>query len=74
MSETDKTQTLEDKLLRLQTIQQMIEQKKVTLSQSIPLIEEAYQLKIEIETELTEIESKLTKLNISTNGTQINEL
>jgi exonuclease VII small subunit len=74
MSDTNKTQTLEDKLLRLQTIQQMIEQKKVTLSQSIPLIEEAYQLKSEIETELTEIESKLTKLNISTNGTQINEL
>lgn len=53
---------LEQKLLRLQEIQQLLEQKKVTLSQSIPLLEEAYTLKREIEVELTVMETKIIQL------------
>jgi|GEM_PF-2245082 len=54
--------TLEQKLQRLQEIQQLLEQKKVTLSQSIPLLEEAYSLKKEIEVELTGMETKIVQL------------
>ena len=54
--------TLEQKLQRLQEIQQLLEQKKVTLSQSIPLLEEAYSLKKEIEAELTGMETKIVQL------------
>lgn len=55
--------TLEQKLLRLQEIQQLIDQKKVTLSDVIPLLEEAYALKNDIEKELTEMENKLIQLS-----------
>lgn len=54
--------TLEQKLLRLQEIQQLLEQKKVNLSESMPLLEEAYKLKKEIETELEVMENKLIAL------------
>ena len=59
--------TLEQKLLRLQEIQKILEEKKVTLSQSLPLLEEAYKLKQEIETELAQIENKLIQLNSNQN-------
>ncbi len=54
--------TLEQKLLRLQEIQQMFEQKKINLSESLPLLEEAYKLKQEIEEELAKMENKLVQL------------
>jgi exonuclease VII small subunit len=55
--------TLEQKLLRLQEIQQLIDQKKVTLSEVVPLLEEAYKLKSEIEKELKDMEIKLIQLS-----------
>jgi exonuclease VII small subunit len=54
--------TLEQKLLRLQEIQKMLEEQKVSLSDSLPLLEEAYALKKAIEIELKEIENKLVQL------------
>lgn len=54
--------TLEQRLLRLQEIQQLLEQKKVSLSESMPLLEEAYKLKTEIEKELKSMENKLIQL------------
>jgi exodeoxyribonuclease VII small subunit len=54
--------TLEQKLLRLQEIQQLLEQKKVTLSESMPLLEEAYKLKKEIEDEINQMENRLTQI------------
>ena len=58
--------TLEEKLTKLQEIQQKIEQKTVTLSQSMPLLEEAYKLKKEIEIELQEMENKIVTLGKDT--------
>lgn len=55
--------TLEEKLKRLQEIQQLLEEKKINLSQSMPLLEEAYRLRAEIETELTQMENKLSELS-----------
>lgn len=55
--------TLEQKLLRLQEIQQLIDQKKVTLSDIVPLLEEAYSLKSEIEKELKKMENRLIELS-----------
>lgn len=54
--------TLESKLLRLQEIQKLLEEKKVSLSESMPLLEEAFKLKKEIELELKEMENKLVLL------------
>lgn len=54
--------TLEQKLLRLQEILQLVDQKKVTLTDVIPLLEEAYKLKKEIESELLTMENKLIEL------------
>lgn len=54
--------TLESKLLRLQEIQKLLEEKKVSLSESMPLLEEAFKLKKEIELELREMENKLVLL------------
>jgi exonuclease VII small subunit len=62
--------TLEEKLLRLQEIHKLFEERKVTLSQSIPLLEEAYNLKKEIEEELEKIETKL----ISLTGRKVNNM
>jgi exodeoxyribonuclease VII small subunit len=55
--------SLEDKLTRLQEIQQLLEQRKVNLSESIPLLEEAYKLKRDIEEELQAMENKLIQLS-----------
>jgi exonuclease VII small subunit len=55
--------TLEQKLLRLQEIQQLIDQKKVTLSDVVPLLEEAYKLKKDVEKELSDMENKLIELS-----------
>jgi exonuclease VII small subunit len=55
--------TIEDKLLRLQEIYQMVVQKKVTLTDTVPLVEEAYKLMKEIEKELNQIENKLVDLS-----------
>jgi exonuclease VII small subunit len=57
--------TLEQKLLRLQEIQQMIEMKKVNLTESMPLLEEAYRLKKEIEEQLNKLENKIISLSRS---------
>jgi exonuclease VII small subunit len=57
--------TLEQKLLRLQEIQQMIEMKKVNLTESMPLLEEAYRLKKEIEDQLNQLENKIISLSKS---------
>jgi exonuclease VII small subunit len=54
--------TLESKLLRLQEIQKLLEEKRVSLSESMPLLEEAFKLKKEIEVELKEMENKLVLL------------
>lgn len=61
-------QTLEQKLFRLQEIQKMLEEKKVTLSESLPLLEEAYKLKEEIDKELSIIENKLIQINSNNSG------
>jgi exonuclease VII small subunit len=60
--------TLEEMILRLQEIQQSLgqdslEQNKNTLSQSIPLLEEATELRKKILQQLTEIENKLITLS-----------
>jgi len=55
--------TLEEKLKRLQEIQQNIAEKKVKLSDSIGLLEEAYKLKKEVEDELSKIENKLNQIS-----------
>ena len=55
--------TLESKLLRLQEIQRVLEEKKVSLSESLPLLEEAYKLKKQIEEELKIMENKLITLS-----------
>lgn len=54
--------TLEQKLTRLQEIQKLLEEKKVNLSDSLPLLEEAYKLKKEIEEELDGMENKLIQI------------
>ena len=55
-------QTLEQKLTRLQEIQQTLSQKTVSLSESMPLLEEAFRLKKEIESELESMQNKLIKI------------
>ena len=56
------TQTLEQKLVRLKEIQQMLEAKSVPLSQSMVLLEEALNLKKQIEKELKSMENKIFDL------------
>jgi exodeoxyribonuclease VII small subunit len=56
------TQTLEQKLIRLKEIQQMLESKSVPLSQSMTLLEEALNLKKQIEKELKSMENKIVDL------------
>jgi exonuclease VII small subunit len=68
-----KPKFLEDKLTRLQEIQQLLEQKKVSLSESLPLLEEAFKLKEEIEKELSNMENRLVALTRPSQDTQ-NEL
>ncbi len=62
--------TLEQMLLRLQEIQQLIETKKVTLSESMPLLEEAFNLKKNIEKQLSEMENKIITLSKETTTTE----
>ena len=54
--------TLEEKLTRLKEIQELLENKKVNLSQSMPLLEEAFKLKKEIEKELSKMENQIISL------------
>jgi exonuclease VII small subunit len=54
--------TLEEKLLRLQEIKKLLEEKKVSLTNSMPLLEEVEKLKKEIDTELKIMENKLISL------------
>lgn len=61
-SQSQKEPSLEQMLIRLKEIQELIEQRKVTLSESLPLLEEAYKLKQMIEEQLTAIESRLVVL------------
>jgi len=70
VSTTKSNKTLEEKLTRLQQIQQLLSQKTVPLSQSMSLLEEAYLLKKEIEQELKAMEThliSLTKSNVDEN-------
>ena len=60
--QTKNKKTLEEKLARLQEIQQILSQKTVSLSQSMPLLEEAYNLKREIEEELKIMQTQLISL------------
>ncbi len=60
---TKNKQTIEEKLLRLQEIQSLLQDKKVSLSESLSLLEEASKLKAEIELELQQIENKLSVIN-----------
>lgn len=54
--------TLEEKLTRLKEIQQTLTSAKVNLAESMKLLEEAMSLKKEIDTELNQLENKLTSL------------
>ncbi len=56
------TQSLEQKLIRLKEIQQILEAKSVPLSQSMTLLEEALNLKKQIEKELKSMENKIFDL------------
>ena len=58
-----KTQTLEEKILRLKEIYELLENKKANISESMGLLEEAYGLKSEIEKELETMENKLITLS-----------
>ncbi len=61
------SQTLEQKINRLKQIQTSLETKSVNLSESMVLLEEAFTLKKNIESELKKMENKLldlTKLEI----------
>jgi exonuclease VII small subunit len=60
--------SLEEKLTRLQEIQKILSEQKVNLSQSMPLLEEAFQLKEEIEKELKLMENKLVELTKTTDN------
>jgi exodeoxyribonuclease VII small subunit len=59
---TTKSPTLEQKLIRLKEIQQMLESKSVPLSQSMGMLEEALELKKQIEKELKSMENKIIDL------------
>jgi exonuclease VII small subunit len=55
-------QTLEQKLKRLKEIQTLLETKSVNLSESMVLLEEAFELKKNIEFELKKMENRLLDL------------
>ena len=55
-------QTLEEKLTRLKDIQQSLVNSQVNLSESMKLLEEAINLKKEIDAELAILENKLISL------------
>lgn len=54
--------TLEEKLTRLKDIQQTLVNSKVNLSESMKLLEEAMNLKKDIDSELAVLENKLISL------------
>ena len=58
----NQAKTLEQKLLRLQEIQKLLELGSVNLTESIAVFEEAAQLKIEIEAELDAIKLKISQI------------
>ena len=58
---------LDEKMQRLTEIKTLLEERKVTLSQSLPLLEEAYKLKNEIEQELKKFENQVIELTQETN-------
>ncbi len=60
-----KYSTIEEKLLRLQKIQSLLQERKVSLTESVRLLEEAVKLKSEIEQELRTIENRLHELDLS---------
>ncbi len=67
------SQTLEQKLLRLQEIQKLLEGGAVNLTDSIAIFEEANILKTQIEAELSVIKNKITEIeakNMDQNDTQ----
>jgi exonuclease VII small subunit len=64
---SQKSITLEEKLLRLQEIQKLIETKQVNLTESFTLIQEAYSLKSEIDLELNKMENELIRLSAQSN-------
>jgi exonuclease VII small subunit len=64
---SQKSITLEEKLLRLQQIQKLIETKQVNLTESFTLIQEAYSLKSEIDLELNKMENELIRLSAQSN-------
>ena len=57
---------LDEKMQRLSEIKTLLEERKVTLSQSLPLLEEAYKLKNEIEQELKKFENQVIELTQET--------
>ena len=57
--------SIEQKLLRLQEIHQVFEQKKITLEERLTLLKEAYKLKSDIEVELKKFENEFIKLEQS---------
>jgi exodeoxyribonuclease VII small subunit len=70
----ESNQTLEQKLLRLQEIQKLLEGGSVNLTDSISLFEEANILKAQIEVELNVIKNKITEIEAKNNSTQDEDL
>lgn len=58
--------TLEQKLKRLKEIQTLLENKSVNLSESMVVLEEAFELKSSVEKELKKMENRLIDLSKST--------
>ena len=57
--------TLEQKLKRLKEIQTLLETKSVNLSESMVVLEEAFELKSSVEKELKKMENRLIDLSKS---------
>ena len=63
---TNNNLTLEQKLKRLKEIQTLLENKSVNLSESMVVLEEAFELKSSVEKELKKMENRLIDLSKST--------
>jgi exodeoxyribonuclease VII small subunit len=70
----ESNQTLEQKLLRLQEIQKLLEGGSVNLTDSISLFEEANTLKAQIEVELNVIKNKITEIEARNNSSEDQDL
>ena len=57
--------TLEQKLKRLKEIQTLLETKSINLSESMVVLEEAFELKSSVEKELKKMENRLIDLSKS---------